>query len=133
MRPIINLQPATTHPITIYTSLAASGELQLTCNDALIPDEEPLLVKHLRLSDLDPVVVPVTLVAPDHHWRIEARHADSAWTTNGEPDKCSWTWAETDREYAITLTVYPSSEGAAEPKKKTVYLTVRPEPDLPDC
>lgn len=134
MPTLVNDSAAPTFPVTIQVLLDVSGELALVSEGTPIPKDETLLVKHKRLQASDPVAVPITIVAPDGGWRIAAEHElDSrallAWEASGE--QCRHTWAETAHEYAVSVTAHPPS-ASDEPKKRTVFLKVRPEPDLPD-
>lgn len=119
-------------PIIIQTSLGANGDLELTANGAAVPESEGLFVKHQRITTSDPVVVPISIVAPDTGWQVTAAHeldsrAQCSWETDGS--QCNHTWAETERQYAVVVTASHPSSGQ---KKRTVYLKVRPEPDLPE-
>lgn len=131
---IVNDLAASTHPVTIETSLSASGELVLTANGVPLPDGETLRIRHRTPTSADPADVPVTLVAPGPHARVVAQHVlDSgqtvAWASEGA-DRCRHAWKETAHEYAVVVTVQPSAN--EPPKKRTVYLKVELDHDLPD-
>ena len=119
-------------PVNIQSSVGVNGTLELSANGVAMAGDDDLFVKHRRLETSDPVVVPISIMAPDTGWQISAVHElDSReqcpWETDGS--QCSHTWAETERQYAVVVTASHPSSGQ---KKRTVYLKVRPEPDLPE-
>ncbi len=130
---VANPDPAPTLSVTISVTVDANGSLNLIHDDQ--PLNDALYVKHLRDSTTDPVCVRLTIVGPSSGWDIKAQHVlDSdeivLWE-HGAMNQCSFVWAETDHEYGIEITASPTDSSAA-PKKKMVYIKVRPEPELPD-
>jgi len=133
MPTIVNDPAAASHPVAITGSIDSAGALRLEFLGEELGDEDQLYIKHLRLSETSPVVVPITVSAPAG-WTLSVSHLDDgtavAWPSSSTGE-CQLTWAETDGETSVSIIVTPpSSTGGAE-REKTIFIKVGPDPELP--
>lgn len=133
MPTIVNDPAAATHPIAITGSLESGGELLLEILGEDLDDEDQLYIKHLRLSETAPVVVPITVSAPAG-WSLSVSHLDDGspvpWPSSSTGE-CQLTWAETDGEKTVSIIMTSPASTGGEERKKTIFIKVGPDPALP--
>ncbi len=133
MPTILNETPAASHPVTIDGQLDDAGDLTLHSPAGLLDEDDQLYIKHRRPNESDPVSVPITVTGPSG-WALGVEHFDDGtsvtWPNQGT-GQCLLTWAETGGEKKVIITARPPASLEGEPKKKTIFIKVGSDPELP--